>query len=282
MKEPTQQNTYIFDLQDGRELARLVLQDNLFNEIIPRFPPLQFEPYKNDRILDVACGPGGWALQVAQAFPEVSVVGVDISPQMIQYARAQTEARGLDMQFRLMDITKLPWDFPDAYFDLVNTRFVTGCLSTSTWPSFLQECWRVLKPGGVMRNVEAVHMSAPTSPAVMKLSMLTYSAMHKIGVTHSPYDMAVGPVVAKILKQVGFVDVAAVPYMVDLSYDAPLHDSMGQNLSMAATLLKSPLTRLEGISEEDFEALRLENNQQWEEPAFCCHWHLCGVSGKKR
>lgn len=282
MKETQNQNIYLFDLQDGRELARLVLQDNLFNEVIPRFPPLHFVPSKHDRILDVACGPGGWALQVAQAFPEASVVGVDISPQMIQYARAQAEARDLDLQFRIMDITKLPWEFPDAYFTLVNTRFVAGCLSTTIWPSFLQECWRVLKPGGIMRNVEAVHLSAPTSPAVTKLSMLTYSVLHKIGVIYSPFDMTVGPAVARTLKQVGFEDVTAVPYMVDLSHDALLHDSMGQNLGMATTLLKTPLMRFEGISEEEFEALHRENDQQWNDPAFCCHWHLCGISGVKR
>lgn len=133
-----------------------------------------------------------------------------------------------------------------------------------------------------MRNVEAVHMSAPTSPAVTKLGMLTYSVLHKIGAIYSPFDMAVSPVVARTLKQVGFEDVTAVPYMVDLSHNALLHDSMGQNLGMAATLLKTPLMRFEGMSEEDFEALHRENSQQWDDPAFCCHWHLCGVSGVKR
>ena len=30
-----------------------------------------------ERVLDLACGPGSWALQVATAYPKLEVVGVD-------------------------------------------------------------------------------------------------------------------------------------------------------------------------------------------------------------
>jgi ubiquinone/menaquinone biosynthesis C-methylase UbiE len=40
------------------------------------------------RILDAACGPGGWALEVAFTYPEIEVVGFDISRAMIDYARS--------------------------------------------------------------------------------------------------------------------------------------------------------------------------------------------------
>jgi ubiquinone/menaquinone biosynthesis C-methylase UbiE len=280
MKKPSQQSTYMFDINDGRELARLGLQDNLFNAIIPRFPA-QFIPHGQDQVLDVACGPGGWALQAIQDYPRLSITGVDISPHMIQYARAQAEVRKLDAQFRMMDIGKIPWDFPDEHFDFVNARFVTGAVSTSAWNSFLQECWRVLKPGGVFRSVEAVYMSAPTCPAIQKIIQLTLAVMHKIGITYSSNDMAVSPIVSQILKHVGFDDLVAVPYMVDLSCEAPLHYSMGENLKMASNLLKPLIIRFEGISFEELEKLYQEWDQEWNAPSFYCHWHLCGVSGVK-
>ncbi len=281
MKKP-HQSTYMFDIDDRRELARLGLQDNLFNEIIPRFPPLQFVPHQNTRILDVACGPGGWVLQVAQAFPETSITGVDVSSHMIQYARAQAEARKLDAQFRIMDIRKLPWDFPDEHFNLVNARFVAGCVPVSAWVSFLHECYRVLKPGGVFRNVETVHMSAPTCPLITKLTRLTYSVMYKRGISFSAHDIAVSPMVAKLLRQAGFEDLVTIPYMVDLSYGAPLHDSMGENLRMASNLLKPLIMELEGVPLEEMEELRQGWDREWDSPSFVCHWYLSGISGIKR
>ncbi len=30
-------------------------------------------------VLDLACGPGGWAIDVARAYPNIDVMGVDIS-----------------------------------------------------------------------------------------------------------------------------------------------------------------------------------------------------------
>lgn len=281
MKRPIHQNTYMFDINDGRELARLGLQDSLFNEIIPRFP-VQFMPHGPDQILDVACGPGGWALQVMQDHPGISVTGVDISPHMIQYARAQAEVRQLNAQFRMMDIARIPWNFPDEHFDFVNARFVMGAVPTSAWNSFLQECWRVLKPGGVFRSVEAAHMSAPNCPAVQRITTLALTVMHKIGITYSPYDMSVSPVVSRILKHVGFDDLAVVPYLVDLSCDTSLHYSMGENLKMATKLLIPLIMRLEGVPFEELEKLLQEWDQEWEAPSFYCHWHLCGVSGIKR
>lgn len=277
MKKPIQQNTYMFDINDGRELARLGLQDNLFNEIIPRFPT-QFIPHGQDQVLDIACGPGGWALQAIQDYPGISVTGVDISPHMIQYARAQAEVRKLNAQFRMMDIGKVPWSFPDTHFDFVNARFVMGCVPASAWDFFLQECWRVLKPGGVFRSVEAVYMSAPTCSAILRLTKLTLAVMYKIGITYSPDDMSVSPIVSKTLKQVGFEDLVTIPYMVDLSYGTLLHYSMGENLKMASNLLKPLIVRFEDISFKELEELYQEWDQEWNAPSFSCHWHLCGVS----
>jgi SAM-dependent methyltransferase len=59
------------------------------------------------RVLDLACGPGGWALEVAYNLPEVEVVGVDVSLSIVQYAsiRAQTQQRR-NASFEQMDITR--------------------------------------------------------------------------------------------------------------------------------------------------------------------------------
>lgn len=246
-------NTYFIDHRDERELARLQLQDNLFNEIIAMVPE-QFVPRSNARILDLACGPGGWALQVAQAYPECSVVGVDISERMIAYARAQAEARELAVQFRIMNILH-PWDFPDSYFDLINARFIDGLCPAASLEPLLQECLRVMRPEGVLRITETVHMSAPASPATEKLQEIVHAAMYQAGYSFSPYEMALNVAGARLLKHLGFRRMTLVPYVIDLSAGTPLHRPMLENLHMANNLLRPFIARTPICSLEEFDHL---------------------------
>jgi len=85
-------NTYLMNIESETELARLQLQEGLFNNIIDTFPS-QFVPGAGKSILDLACGPAGWLLNIIQAHPEMSGTGVDLSAQMIRYARARAQAR---------------------------------------------------------------------------------------------------------------------------------------------------------------------------------------------
>ena len=81
-------------------------------------------------------------------------MGFDISEQMIAYATEQAKELGLDnAHFHVMDI-QLPLDFPDASFDLVNARTIAGVLLQATWPKFVQEAARIVRPGGVIRLTE--------------------------------------------------------------------------------------------------------------------------------
>ncbi|MGH2509797.1 MAG: class I SAM-dependent methyltransferase, partial [Ktedonobacteraceae bacterium] len=229
-----ERNNYIFDVHDERELARLQLLDNLFNETLDMLPQQFMHDHQHARILDVACGPGGWALQIAHAHTEWSVIGVDISLKMIEYARAQAEARKLNVQFRLMDALKFPWSFPDRYFDLVNIRFITGFAPVVSLPTFYQECWRALQPGGIIRSTEVVCMSAPNSPAVAQLTRKTFAAMWKAGLIFSPTDMSVSAVLAHLLKDIGFENITLTPFLLDLSHGAPMHQPMWETLKMSA------------------------------------------------
>src|ERR1051326_5779952 len=89
------ENTYFIDPESPAEVARLIKQDHLLNrytDLLPR----EFVPWKDATALDLACGPGTWALEVADRFPLVHVTAVDIDPQMIAYAQAQAQVRAQD------------------------------------------------------------------------------------------------------------------------------------------------------------------------------------------
>ncbi|PCD36595.1 hypothetical protein FGRA07_07599 [Fusarium graminearum] len=69
-------------------------------------------------ILDVGCGTGIWAIDMADLHPSAEVVGVDLSP-------IQPNFVPLNCRFEVDDINK-EWTYPDNKFDFIHLRYMTG------------------------------------------------------------------------------------------------------------------------------------------------------------
>ena len=96
-----------------------------------------------DTVLDVACGPG----LVVAAFARVvrHATGIDITPAMLERARAHAAGLGLtNVTWRLGDALPLPW--PDASFSIVTSRFAFHHFLDPL--TVLREMTRVAVPGG--------------------------------------------------------------------------------------------------------------------------------------
>ncbi|MEM7801809.1 MAG: class I SAM-dependent methyltransferase [Chloroflexota bacterium] len=92
-------------------------------------------------VLDVACGGGANFRYLKEA---TSITGVDVSEEMLGFARREGEKLGIYPTLTVMDAANL--QFEDGYFDTV-----ISTLSTCTFPDpikTLQEMGRVAKPGG--------------------------------------------------------------------------------------------------------------------------------------
>jgi SAM-dependent methyltransferase len=76
-------------------------------------------PEPGERALDIGCGTGNAALLASQHGAEV--LGIDPSVRLLEVARAQAAARGLDTLFALGDAAHLP--VPDSSADLVLSVF---------------------------------------------------------------------------------------------------------------------------------------------------------------
>lgn len=99
-------------------------------------------PPAGRRILDVGCGDGMLALELARRGAEV--VGVDASERMIVAARERAKGQHCDVSFEVARAEALP--FAAASFDVVVAVTVLCFVEDATVA--LKEMTRILKPGG--------------------------------------------------------------------------------------------------------------------------------------
>ncbi|MGE3859741.1 MAG: class I SAM-dependent methyltransferase [Nitrososphaeraceae archaeon] len=101
------------------------------------------KPQKGDIVLDVACGPGIVACELAKSVSHVT--GIDITPAMIEQAKQlQNEKKLNNLTWKLGDISKMPFD--DSSFSLVVTRYSFHHILEPK--KVLEEIIRVSKPCG--------------------------------------------------------------------------------------------------------------------------------------
>jgi SAM-dependent methyltransferase len=103
------------------------------------------------RVLDLGTGTGKAARLVAERFPDATVTGVDLAPEMVEEAcRLVPAEQAVRLTFEVGDASRLP--FPDGTFDLV--------VLLNMIP-FFPELARVAGPGGV---VVIAFSSGPGTP----------------------------------------------------------------------------------------------------------------------
>jgi ubiquinone/menaquinone biosynthesis C-methylase UbiE len=80
------------------------------------------DPKPGERILDLGCGTGIVARQVASRVgAKGKVTGIDVSPNMLAVARVAADRKGLTIEWSEGNAEQL--HFPDSSFDLVLCQF---------------------------------------------------------------------------------------------------------------------------------------------------------------
>ncbi len=137
------------EIPDMEYVVQMLLVGNPLIEPVDRaaIQALQLPP--GSRGLDAGCGIGLQALLLAEAVgPAGHVTGLDLSPELLVYARDVVKKAGLSkrVSFREGDVSKLPFD--DGTFDWAWSK---DCVGYGIGPeplSLVKELARVVKPGG--------------------------------------------------------------------------------------------------------------------------------------
>lgn len=206
------------DFSNPEEPQRLHLQDHLLTTVLGGLLSEQPEPTRFSRVLDVACGTGGWLIELAKTYSTLSqLIGVDISKRMVNRAKAAAEEQHVQdrVSFRVMDALYLV-DLPDNTFNLANLRLAVSFLRSWEWPQALHELRRVTQRGGVVRVTETDLPDQSTSPALQRLFHLLAQAYHLAGKYFRDQAHGVSDDLAGLLAQQGLQDIQTKVYRTEI------------------------------------------------------------------
>jgi SAM-dependent methyltransferase len=176
-----------------------------------------------DRVLDIGCGAGQTTLEAARVAVEGSVVGVDVSGEMLEVARRRSAEMGLrNVEFDLGDAQVQA--FPAACFDLCISRF--GVMFFADPVAAFTNIGRAMRPGarlvvmvwqGRERNEWATAIQRALAPGTVAPAS-----------TDGPFSLSDPAVATRILTtagfgSVGFTEVHEPVFYgpdVDAAYDA--------------------------------------------------------------
>jgi demethylmenaquinone methyltransferase/2-methoxy-6-polyprenyl-1,4-benzoquinol methylase len=102
-------------------------------------------------VLDVACGPAGVSLQLAER-TEARVVGVDLTLEMLRQGRRNVAERAMADRIQLVAGRGEQLPFADGTFDALTFTYLLRYVDDPQ--ATLVELARVVKPGGAVANLE--------------------------------------------------------------------------------------------------------------------------------
>jgi len=276
------ENTYVMDSESATEMARLLHQDQLITAGMGGVFPEQIDLSGVQHVLDLGCGPGGWALEVASTYAEMEVVGVDISERMIAYASAQAEVQQrTNVSFRVMDILK-PLDFPEGSFDLLNARMISGFMLREKWPELFQECRRVLRPNGILRLTD-LEIGMSNKFHFEKMVQIMAQVVHRLGLNFSPDGLRYGIVhmFSSFFRQADLSILGKMAHFTDFSLGTPVHESSYQDLATAVRMMEPLVVKLQIATLEEWRGLYQKGLSEMYEEDFCGGWMSLTMWGQK-
>jgi ubiquinone/menaquinone biosynthesis C-methylase UbiE len=252
-----QENTYVIDSESGAEMARLTDQDRLFTEAAGSLFPPDLDLASISRVLDVACGPGGWGLEVAYRHPEIDVVGLDISQIMIQYANAQATVQHLsNAHFQVGDVLK-PLPFDTGSFDVVNARFMVSFMPNAGWPRVVGELVRILRPGGMICLTEVDNWGMSTSQSLEQMKSLVYLAVALDGRSFEPEGRHLGitPMLRGFLQEARCHQIRVQAAVLNSSSGMKAYEGAYRNFQFLLQLIQPFLLKMQVATQEELNTL---------------------------
>jgi ubiquinone/menaquinone biosynthesis C-methylase UbiE len=115
-------------------------------------------PAKQIKILDAACGTARTLKAIRATLPQASLFGIDLSPAYLRKANQWlSQMPGELPQLIQGNIEELP--YTDNYFHAITCVFLFHELPPAVRQKAIEECFRVLKPGGTFIICDSIQVA---------------------------------------------------------------------------------------------------------------------------
>ena len=194
---------------------------------------------KGDTVVDLGSGAGiDCFLAAVETGPTGHVIGVDMTPEMLERANRNKAATGAtNVEFRFGGLEALPVD--DATVDLVISNCVINLVPDRDL--VYREVMRVLKPGGRVSVSDTIQTMA--LPQVFLDTEVAKAACISAAVTKEVYLAS--------LTDAGFVDVtieSEVAYPADLGFEQALLEGLRDEHGIPEEVIKAAAASMVSIA----------------------------------
>ncbi len=114
----------------------------------------KYPDFKPKRALDMGTTSGKNFFPYIDYYPGLEAYAIDVGAPVLRYGHAMAEYRGYPVHFSQQNAEKT--NFADGSFDLITSSFFFHEVPVPVTRRIIQECYRLLAPGGIM-----VHMELP-------------------------------------------------------------------------------------------------------------------------
>lgn len=123
--------------------------------LVPLFEYTKSHSIKHMKLLHVACGTGGILSDLAENYPNLRVVNLDLSPYYLREARKRNAIYS-DAYMRFLCGKAENLNFGDNSFDVLLNIYLFHELPPKVREQAAKEFFRVLKPGGMLIFVDSI------------------------------------------------------------------------------------------------------------------------------
>lgn len=244
--------------KDDQEIDRLDLQHYMLRSILQEnyLAPLKMPK----RILDIGCGTGRWAIEVAEAFPTADIVGLDIVKPTLEVSQ-----RPNNVLFLQRDVLKgLP--FTDKTFDYVHMRFLIGALPVTDFQNVVNEMSRVVQPGGWIELAEpGLLINTGIGLGTIWEWLVAFARMRNIDITQTQR-------IARFLKEAQLVNISYKEVTMPVGeYAGQIGRISARNILALAEAIRAPIVSLKIASTSDYNAMLTKAKAELEQANGNCY-----------
>lgn len=240
--------------KDEKEILRLDYQHYIFRQILrgDTFAPVDSILNKGGNVLDVGCGTGRWACEIASRYKQTRVVGFDLEDI------SRTASMPLNYQFRQGNLLNgLP--FAAQQFVYVHQRALVAGIPLEKWPLVLEDLRRVTAPGGWVEVVEMGTTFHHIGPATRQFLDWWAAISATRGI-----DASKVAAIGTLMQDAGFFDVQFKVKVIPVgNWGGRLGDLLAKDILAGWPNIKPYARRLLDVSDERFDHVIKRLEGEW-------------------